>query len=294
MEATRAEKTRLGVFILLTGAALTLSVFFLIGRKLMAKTDIYFTRLEESVTGISLGSPVKQNGVDIGEISFIGTDSTNIRMSIVTIKVNRGTPMKTDMVASLGSYGITGLKYLEITGGSYSSPNLTEGGEIRSRLSMMGRVILQADSIAAKIDLLLGNAISMTEAGSRQHINKLLESSASLSISLDSLARDFQKLKPGQRIEHILSGTELAVSDLREKIRKTDVPGTMEEYRKAAQDMQKVAQSMDATVRRTQEDLAISMTNLKDALKNMSTFSRQIKDNPSILLRGEDKQERRP
>jgi phospholipid/cholesterol/gamma-HCH transport system substrate-binding protein len=236
---------------------------------------------------------VKQNGVDIGQVTAIRTDSADIRKSVVHFKVAAGTPMKTDMVATMGSYGITGLKYLEITGGSYDSPDVPKGGEIRSNLSMIGRLALRADSIATKVDMLLGNAIAMTEAGNRRHLDRLMESSASLSQSLDSLARDLQGVRPGPRMQAILSNADAAAKEIREKIRKTDVAGTLTEYRRAAQDMQKAAQSLDATVRRTHEDLAVALSSLKETMKNMNTFSRQIKDNPSVLLRGVSKQERR-
>jgi hypothetical protein len=34
------------------------------------------------------------------------------------------------------------------------------------------------------------------------------------------------------------------------------------------------------------------MSNLRESLKNMQSFTRQIRENPSVLLRREDKQER--
>jgi phospholipid/cholesterol/gamma-HCH transport system substrate-binding protein len=78
----------------------------------------------------------------------------------------------------------------------------------------------------------------------------------------------------------------------RSKVEKSDVDGMIREYRKAAEDIQKVASNVDVTVRRTQEDLAVSMSNLRESLKNMQSFTRQIRENPSVLLRREDKQER--
>ena len=74
----------------------------------------------------------------------------------VRFEVQKGTPMKSDMTATLGSFGITGLKYIEITGGSYDSPDVAPGGEIQSRLSILGRITDRADSIASKVDRLLG------------------------------------------------------------------------------------------------------------------------------------------
>jgi hypothetical protein len=85
---------------------------------------------------------------------------------------------------------------------------------------------------------------------------------------------------------------EAATSTLKSKIQKMEVDETVHEYRKAAEGITGVAQKVDLTVLRVQEDLAQSMSNLKETMKNMNTFSRQIKENPSILLRGEEKQER--
>ncbi|MDB5103841.1 MAG: mammalian cell entry protein [Fibrobacteres bacterium] len=292
MDVSKAEKTRLGVFLLGTAAFLALVIFIMVGKKLLTKKVPYFTRLSESVSGLELGTPVKQNGVEVGNIARIGTDSLDITRSVVYFEVNDGTPMKTDMVASMGSYGITGLKYLEITGGSYASPNVPVGGEVKSELSTIGKITLRADSIAYKIDRLLGNVISFTEAQNRQQLEKLISSSANLTASLDSLAQDINRIKPGKRMDNILSSMEGATAGLKTKIQKMELEQTVHEYRKAAEGITGVAQKVDLTVLRVQEDLAQSMSNLKETMKNMNTFSRQIKENPSVLLRGEEKQER--
>ena len=213
-------------------------------------------------------------------------------MRIVKFQVGKGTPMKTDMVASLGSYGITGLKYLEIMGGSYSSPDVPPDGEVRSELSTLGKITLRADSIALKIDRLLGNVISITESQNRQHLDKLIRSSAALSGSMDSLVQDLSRIRPGRRMDNILAQLETMSKDLRIKVQNAKVDQTVEEYRKAGKGLSDVAQKIDVTVLRIQEDLAQTMGNLKETMKNMNTFSRQIKDNPSVLLRGEEKKER--
>jgi phospholipid/cholesterol/gamma-HCH transport system substrate-binding protein len=293
MDVSKAEKTRLGIFLLGTFAFLAVILFLMVGKKLFTKQVTYFTKLTESVSGLELGTPVKQNGVEVGNISDIATDSVDITKSVVFFKVAKGTPMKMDMLASMGSYGITGLKYLEITGGSYSSADVPPGGEVKSEMSTIGKLTSRADSIAYKIDRLLGNVISFTESQNRQQLEKLIQSSANLSASLDSLAMDVNRIKPGKRMDNILSSMETATSTLKTKIQKMEVEQTVHEYRKAAEGMTGVAQKVDLTVLRVQEDLAQSMSNLKETMKNMNTFSRQIKENPSILLRGEEKQERR-
>lgn len=223
--------------------------------------------------------------MDVGQIEDITADSSDIRRTVVRFNVRRGTPMKADMTAMLGSYGITGLKYLEITGGSYGSADVPPNGEIRSSLSMMGRLTARADSIAYKVDRLLGNVIAITEMDNRANLNRMMAASAGLAETLDSMAQDLQGVRPGRRVAALLEGAEATMEDLRLKIRNSDVDGLVRDY-------QKVAVNLDVTVRRAQEDLLVSLSDLRETLKNMSAFSRQIKENPSVLLRGEDKRER--
>jgi phospholipid/cholesterol/gamma-HCH transport system substrate-binding protein len=93
-------------------------------------------------------------------------------------------------------------------------------------------------------------------------------------------------------MDAILANMEGVTADLRSKVRRAEVEATVDEYRKAAEGITGVAKRLDLTVIRVQEDLTQSMSNLKETMKNMNTFSRQIKENPSVLLRGESKQER--
>ena len=292
MEATRAEKARLGVFITALTAALVALALFLVGSRLMARTDPYFTRMDESITGLAPGSTVRQNGVDVGQVTGITADSVDIRRTVVHFEVRRGTHIKNDMTATLGSYGITGLKYLEISGGSYGAPNVPRGGEVASSLSMLGRLTARADSIAWKVDRLLGNVIAITEMDNREHLNRMMAASAGLAESLDSMVRDIQQVNPGRRISALLDNADSTVGALR-RLADDDVGAMVNDYRKAAQQVQQVAATLDIVVRRTQEDLAVSMSNLRESLRNMQSFTRQIRENPSVLLRGEDKQERR-
>jgi phospholipid/cholesterol/gamma-HCH transport system substrate-binding protein len=245
------------------------------------------------VSGLELGTPVKQNGVDVGNITGVQTDSADITRSVIRFEVAKGTPIKQDMVASLGSYGITGLKYLELTGGSYSAADVPPGGEVRSEMSMLGKLSQRADSIAYKIDRLLGNVLALTESDGRAQLEKLVNSSVNLAANLDSLTSDIARIRPGRRIDGILAQVEAATTALKDKIKKAEVDETVHEYRKVAEGATGLTQKLDITLLRVQEDLTQSMNNLKETMKNMNAFSRQIRENPSVLLRSEEKQERR-
>ena len=97
MDVSKAEKARLGIFLLGTSAFLAVVLFIMVGKKIFTKKVPYYTKLIESVSGLELGTPVKQNGVEVGNISFINTDSSDISKSVVHFEVSQGTPMKADM-----------------------------------------------------------------------------------------------------------------------------------------------------------------------------------------------------
>ncbi len=292
MDVSKAEKARLGIFIIGTSAVLIAILFFMVGKRLLTPTVPYFTRLDESVSGLELGAPVKLNGVDIGNVIAIRTDPDDITKAVVEFQVYSDVTMKTDMSLTIGTFGITGLKYLEVTGGNYQSPDLPPGGEVLSQPSTLGRLLSRADTIALKVDNLLGNMVSLTSAANRDHLDNLISSSASLSQALEVLVDDLNRLQPGQKVEQILTRVEAISRGVQEELEKVELAETVEEYQNAARELGSLAKRADVTLLKVQEDLSASMGSMKETMKNMSTFSRQIKENPSVLLRKEDKQER--
>jgi len=53
-----------------------------------------------------------------------------------------------------------------------------------------------------------------------------------------------------------------------------------------------LAKRSDQTVYRNQEDISIAIRHLREAMENLNDVSRQVRENPSLLIRGEEKQQR--
>lgn len=63
-------------------------------------------------------------GVEIGNVENISIyDKENLGVNIL-IKIKKGTPIKEDTFATLQFQGITGLKFVQLQGGSKNSPKL--------------------------------------------------------------------------------------------------------------------------------------------------------------------------
>lgn len=78
--------------------------------------DRYYVFTKESVSGLSVNSTVKYQGVDVGRIKEIILNPDDPEEVRITLDILRDTPVKTDTVAILVTQGLTGLATLNLTG----------------------------------------------------------------------------------------------------------------------------------------------------------------------------------
>lgn len=183
MAVTRAQKVRLGIFL---AVALTVGVgglVLLAGMKLGEKRDRYTVRFSEaavSFSGLDVGSPVKYSGIRIGNVEAIRIDPNDVSVIEVTLDLVGGTPVAEDSVASLGSLGITGLKYVELSRGSSKARVRKPGETIPAGSSLLDTLTDQATVIAAKVETLLGQANAFTTPEMKEKVAELLDRGSKL------------------------------------------------------------------------------------------------------------------
>jgi phospholipid/cholesterol/gamma-HCH transport system substrate-binding protein len=112
-----------GLFII--GLSLAAALFFVwlanAGRRDDVIYRIYFA---ESVSGLTLGDPVKFRGVDVGTVKTMVIDLNDPRRVQVDVKLRKEAPIKTDTKASLKLKGITGVVFIELNGGTPNAQRL--------------------------------------------------------------------------------------------------------------------------------------------------------------------------
>lgn len=147
-----------GLFVLVLGAALIAGVLWLASGGASQKThDLYLAIVDESVAGLNLNAPVKYNGVDVSRVQEIALDPGNPERVNLLFAIERGTPIKQDTVAVLKTQGLTGIAYVELSGGTRDSPPLlaVEGGGypvIRTKPSLSARLENVLTTVLAKLD----------------------------------------------------------------------------------------------------------------------------------------------
>lgn len=147
-----------GGFVLLLGAALIAGALWLAsGGAFQKKYDLYLAVEEESVAGLNLNAPVKFNGVDVGKVREIHIDPANPERVILLFAIERDTPIKADTVAVLKTQGLTGIAYVELSGGTRDAAPLvakpgSEYPEIKTKPSLATRLENVLTSVLAKLD----------------------------------------------------------------------------------------------------------------------------------------------
>jgi phospholipid/cholesterol/gamma-HCH transport system substrate-binding protein len=179
-----------GIFVLGLGAALVVAVLWLAaGISTQKKYEPYQSIIKESVAGLSIAAPVKYLGVDVGKVSGIAIDPQNSRQVLLKFQIERGTPVKQDTEAVLKSQGLTGISYIELSGGSAGSAPLLATDEvpvplIRSKPSLSARLEDVLTTVLANVNRTSANLDAVFDADNRAALKQVLADTASLAHAL--------------------------------------------------------------------------------------------------------------
>jgi len=178
---TKAQKIRLGIFIAIGALLLIIFAAAVAGSRLVQKRDYYYIEFSDySVSGLQVGGSVNYSGIRIGRVEEIRIDPDDVSKIIITISVTAGTPIKEDAEAVLTAVGITGLKAVEIRGGTNQAKKLKNRSFIKTGTSMLDNITDKAVSIAEKVDVIAENIAQMTAKENRENIAEILKQASLL------------------------------------------------------------------------------------------------------------------
>ena len=157
---TRANYVLIGAFTLLTAVCLLL--FALWASKFSSDRNWrqYEVVFSEPVTGLTEGGSVQYNGIGVGTVDKLRLDPDDARNVIALLKLKADTPVKVDTRAKLSQQGITGVPFIQLTGGSPQAA-LLEPNEnddipiIRTEPSALQNIADTANRLVARMDQLL-------------------------------------------------------------------------------------------------------------------------------------------
>lgn len=177
---TRASYLLVGTFTLLGMAGIVIAVVWMAGLSLDRQYDYYDIYFTGTVTGLQVGGPVRYRGIPVGTVRSVDIDPENIERVRVAIEVGPDTPIKTDTVASLQPQGLTGLSFVQLTGGTQAAPMLEakEGQRypvIESEPSGFERLVHAAPELLANANTLIERVGDLVSEQNREKFDKTLD-----------------------------------------------------------------------------------------------------------------------
>lgn len=274
---TKVRYTIVGLFVILLSTALIFAGLWIGLRGQMEAYQTYAVAMEESVSCLGMNSPVKFNGVTVGNVSVISLDQNDPRIVHLLLKVEEGTPITEATSAILEYQGLTGVCFVELKTKTIGAPPL------RKKPGQRYAVIAWSPSIALQLDEALrqlsSNIKSITNA-----FTQLLspENQESIRRSLANIAQFTNMLVANKEaFAHLVQNSSTASKRLPAVIQETQ--NAMSKLGSASGQANTTIENISQqTLPTTQEALA----RLIEVLNNLQQITSQLQNNPSILVRG--------
>jgi phospholipid/cholesterol/gamma-HCH transport system substrate-binding protein len=268
---TKVSFSIVGAFVLVLGAILIGAALWLASGGAWQKDYDTFLAIEnESVAGLNLNAPVKYNGVDVGKVRRIDLDRANPERVILSFAIEHGTPIKADTIAVLKTQGLTGITYVELSGGALNAPLLQTIAPNRHP------VIQTKPSLSARLENVLTSVLGKLDSTSN-NINAVLspENQAAFKDILSNTAQATAKLGPLiDRVGHSADSVGKMGTDLS----------------KAGASASKAADGLGAGVKRLGTETLPEIEHLLGELGSLSNSLKRLSDqttrDPSGLLFG--------
>ncbi len=288
-----------GAFVLFLGAVLVAGVLWLATGLGSGQAMVpYQALIEESVAGLSIDAPVKYLGVDFGKVDRIAIDPGDPQKVRLHFLVMEGTPIKHDSVAVLKTQGLTGIAYVELSGGRLASQPLLPDANgtaptIPFKPSLSARLENVLSGVLSNVDHMSNNLNAVFDVENRTALKSVLADAALLTHSLagqraaletglaDAARAATLMARAGERfgpaLEHIAASAQ-AVERMADGARSASVS---------------VGDAADATTQRvrhlgseTLPDLARLMAELSQLALSVRQLSDQTTRSPNSLLMG--------
>lgn len=302
MSISVSQRVRLTVFLIFGTLLVVIFAAIPLGLKLNDKQKSYIAYFKgESLSGLEQGAVVKFSGVPIGKvekISYLPDDLSKVK---VWLKIQDDFPMKVNMIATTGAMGITGLKYIEITGGSNNAAPLKPGSEIPTKVSMFTSITGKAETIVAKIELLLNHLNEISNPDSLRSAKVILDNVAQITKDVKSFVgesspqiKDITKSSNQiiTKVDSIANNIQTITSDFKSLIKPDQINVTFSRIDSTVTSLKQLSDQVSLMVRQSKEDFTVSMQNIREASENANQLTKIVAENPSLLLRNEAQKER--
>ncbi|AVI63556.1 MlaD family protein [Halomonas sp. GFAJ-1] len=307
---TRAHHILIGLFTLLTGVGALLFALWMSHAAGERDYQPYQILFERSVSGLSVGSRVQYNGIEVGNVTGLELNPRDPRQVIAAIRVYEDTPVKLDTRAKLAFANITGSMSVQLHGGSPESPRLTDQTSddapfIQADASPIATLFDEGEEMIENINSILRNVNELFDDGNREQAGNILTNIAQIT---DMIASQQAALEENMALFGDVSrqatttlGSIDALSQEATQLLRQDGKLVMESAAVASRDVASAAQrieqlvndnagDVESTLQGTR-DIAPALSALRSMLNSLDRITRQLEESPRDFFLGRDQVE---
>lgn len=292
----RRKQLRVGIFAIISAALVAVVLIIFGGMRFWKHHDRYVVEFDDSVMGLEKGAPVYMNGIKCGTVGDIRLAPDDLSRVRIEVSLDEGTPVHTDTHAFLSLAGITGLKVIDLKGGSLTSPLTPPDGTIVAGVGTLDKLQKKAEQLADQTGQIMDRANKIFDAAGKvaDGANQLM---VNLNASVDPKMMAAIMGSTRQASENLVATTadmHALVAENRKSL-KTSLD-TVALATKSAQDLmdnQVVAMvanandligDMRGVVHSNENVLQSAMSDIRQASRSFKDLAREVKEKPSRLL----------
>jgi phospholipid/cholesterol/gamma-HCH transport system substrate-binding protein len=262
---TKRERTLIvGAFVAGTGVILAIALLWIAGARFFRPVARYAVIFNGSVSGLATGAPVQLNGVQVGRVVDIDlTDDVPPQVE-VDIEVKPRTPIQRNTIARLSGNIVTGIRYIELSGGTAQAGVLQEDGKLSGDQQSLADLQAQASEVTQETyDL-----IASLKHDTLNHQNR---------IALGDMIQNMSVVSKNLR---------LVTDRIAAKNRLDELDQTMSNINDASAEIKEAARHANGALERIQDRAGATFQNFNNTLDkmNMTLASTQIMINSANSL----------
>ncbi|HEY4049830.1 MAG TPA: MlaD family protein [Acidobacteriaceae bacterium] len=312
------EQALVGSFVLITAALLIGTLLALTGT--FSAGGVPYHTYFKSAGGLVSGAMVRYGGMEAGKVDAVRVDPRDTTRIEVGFHVSPGIPVKTDSVAKISTVGALSDNYVEIGTGTRNGQLASPGSELKSVetlgigdlgdaigsltpvanqvLLTLNQRLTEMQVTVARVNDLLNDRNRTNISSSVGNLNAMLaESRPKISGSLTNVQAASAKLVPlvdTLKTTMDQANTTLAHLDSVVVENRQDIRAMVVELNKTLLTASSLIDQLHNTTDYNTDNVDQIMTNIRATTENMKELSDSLQSNPSVLIRGNNRKDRKP
>ncbi len=297
---TRAHHVLIGLLTVLSVAAALLFGLWLAKSSSDRAFQEYVIVFNEAVRGLSQGAAVEYNGIRVGSVSRLKLDPKDPRHVLAHVRVDAGTPVRTDTHAKLALTGVTGQAIIQLSGGAPGAPPLSAGGGrppvIVADPSPLTKLLASGEDIMTSVNRVVDRIGRLLSDDNVQRVTRTLEHIDQTTAVIASEREDIRSL-----LHQLNDASRSANATLQQVGALVDQQGrpTLDSVRAAMASVERITNRLDTLLAENHQaldggirglgDLDPAIHELRETMESLRDISRRLDENPAGYLFGRGK-----